>query len=188
MVNLDPRTYLLIMVRQTPNILIVGTPGTGKTTLASIIAEKSDLKHVNVSELSSDKRFLDEFDEERQCYVLDEEKLLDYMEVSFQSLLLQYTENCFNINVSGRTLDQQWRLHHRIPRLWFLSRALDRQGLHSTVGQYKTVRQTESEKLLAGKDTRKCRVWNFRHSERRGSPVVQGKTCFFCHKIISLYL
>lgn len=69
------------MTRPTPNILIVGTPGTGKTTLASMLAEKCDLQHVNVSELSTDKRFVDSFDEERQCHIIDEEKLLDYMEV-----------------------------------------------------------------------------------------------------------
>jgi Cdc6-like AAA superfamily ATPase len=35
--------------RRTPNILITGTPGVGKTSTASLIAEKLDYKHVNVS-------------------------------------------------------------------------------------------------------------------------------------------
>ena len=34
-----------------PNILVTGSPGTGKTTTAAMIAEKTGLKHINVGDL-----------------------------------------------------------------------------------------------------------------------------------------
>uniref|UniRef100_A0A915KZ92 Adenylate kinase isoenzyme 6 homolog n=1 Tax=Romanomermis culicivorax TaxID=13658 RepID=A0A915KZ92_ROMCU len=72
------------MRRTIPNILIVGTPGTGKTTLASLIAEKAAFNHINISELSREKNFCDEFDHQRNCHVLDEDKLLDFLEDDLQ--------------------------------------------------------------------------------------------------------
>lgn len=37
--------------RARPNILVTGTPGTGKTTTASLIAEEAGMTHVDVSAL-----------------------------------------------------------------------------------------------------------------------------------------
>jgi len=39
------------MGRTKPNILITGTPGTGKTTTSALLAEQTGLKHVNVGDL-----------------------------------------------------------------------------------------------------------------------------------------
>ena len=49
-----------------PVIVITGTPGTGKTTLAQLLAEESPvpLKHVNVGELVKEKNLYEEYDEE----------------------------------------------------------------------------------------------------------------------------
>lgn len=66
--------------RLNPNILIVGTPGTGKSTLASLVAEKANLKHLNVGEITREQNFYESYDEERQCHILDEDKLLDHLE------------------------------------------------------------------------------------------------------------
>jgi len=63
-----------------PNILITGTPGTGKTTTTERIAETTGLKHINVTELISKNQFYTGRDEERDCYVVDEDKLCDYLE------------------------------------------------------------------------------------------------------------
>ena len=40
------------MSRQNPNILISGTPGVGKSSLASLLAEKSSLAWINVGEFA----------------------------------------------------------------------------------------------------------------------------------------
>jgi len=61
-------------------VLITGTPGTGKTTLAEIVAEKTGLKHFNVGEFVKAHGCHEGYDEEFDTYILDEDKLLDMME------------------------------------------------------------------------------------------------------------
>ncbi|CAG8608736.1 6424_t:CDS:2, partial [Racocetra persica] len=41
--------------RKKPNILITGTPGTGKTTLSQLASESTGLLHINVGELVKEK-------------------------------------------------------------------------------------------------------------------------------------
>ena len=60
--------------RTRPNILVTGTPGTGKTTLAKAIAEEAaGLARYSVGEMAKEKGFLGEWDEGRECHVLEEE-------------------------------------------------------------------------------------------------------------------
>ncbi|PAV22013.1 P-loop containing nucleoside triphosphate hydrolase [Pyrrhoderma noxium] len=68
--------------RQLPTILITGTPGTGKTTHAQLIAQQSPvpLKHINIGDLVKEKGLHDGFDEEWQSYIVDEDKVLDELE------------------------------------------------------------------------------------------------------------
>ncbi|XP_015594523.1 adenylate kinase isoenzyme 6 [Cephus cinctus] len=68
------------MKRMLPNILVTGTPGVGKSTMCRIVAERTGLTWLDVSKLAIDNKCLEEFDEEYQCPVLDEDKLLDGME------------------------------------------------------------------------------------------------------------
>mmetsp|Transcript_29885 Transcript_29885/g.59752 ORF Transcript_29885/g.59752 Transcript_29885/m.59752 type:complete len:185 (-) Transcript_29885:167-721(-) len=70
--------------RKRPNILVTGTPGTGKTVTASLIAEKSGLRHVNVGELIQQHKCYEGHDSTLDTHILDEEKLLDLMETIFQ--------------------------------------------------------------------------------------------------------
>ncbi|XP_050078628.1 adenylate kinase isoenzyme 6 homolog [Anopheles maculipalpis] len=63
-----------------PNILVTGTPGTGKSELCQQLVEKLDFQWQNVSEIVSVNKFVEEYDEEFECPVLDEDKLLDYLE------------------------------------------------------------------------------------------------------------
>merc|ERR1740128_1291969 len=68
------------MSRQNPNILISGTPGVGKSSLASMIADKSNLTWMNIGDFAKEHGCLGEWDEEYQCNDLDEDKLLDLVE------------------------------------------------------------------------------------------------------------
>ena len=63
--------------RSSPIIVITGTPGTGKTTHAQLLAEHSPvpLQHINVSELVKERVLHEGFDEEWQSYVVDEDKV-----------------------------------------------------------------------------------------------------------------
>ena len=64
-----------------PNIIVTGTPGTGKSTICRRVAiECPPMKFIEVGELAKKERCFDGFDEERKCHILDEDKLLDLME------------------------------------------------------------------------------------------------------------
>ena len=60
-------------------IVITGTPGTGKTTLSSIISKKLDnsYRHIEVAELVKTRNLYSKFDEEWQSYIVDDDKVVD---------------------------------------------------------------------------------------------------------------
>lgn len=61
--------------RRLPNIMVTGTPGTGKTTLCEMVAQQSGFKHVNVGEWVKEQNLHSGWDEEFQCFILDEDKV-----------------------------------------------------------------------------------------------------------------
>ena len=78
------------------NILICGTPGTGKSTLAKLVLEKansslndnaaknveslSEYEYVNVGDVCKREKYYQSFDERLNSYVIDEDKILDHLE------------------------------------------------------------------------------------------------------------
>lgn len=59
-----------------------GTPGVGKTTLSEEVAQKTGLKHINVSELVKQKGIGEKpKDAEDDTLDVDEDRLLDVLEV-----------------------------------------------------------------------------------------------------------
>eukprot|EP01028_Stygiella_incarcerata_P013260 TRINITY_DN81729_c0_g1_i1.p2 TRINITY_DN81729_c0_g1~~TRINITY_DN81729_c0_g1_i1.p2 ORF type:complete len:172 (+),score=56.51 TRINITY_DN81729_c0_g1_i1:162-677(+) len=65
------------MERSRPNILICGTPGTGKSILSSTLCERTSLHHIDVSDFVKQNALHEEFDEEFQTYIVDEDKVVD---------------------------------------------------------------------------------------------------------------
>jgi Cdc6-like AAA superfamily ATPase len=61
--------------RDLPNILITGTPGTGKTTTSEMAAEATGLTHINVGDLVKAKALHEGLDKEYDSYILDEDKV-----------------------------------------------------------------------------------------------------------------
>lgn len=73
--------------RRLPIILLTGTPGTGKTLHATLLSQhlaegESDtpMKHLNVGDIVKEKGFHEGWDEEWQSWIVDEDRLLDYLE------------------------------------------------------------------------------------------------------------
>ncbi|CAG8472623.1 9917_t:CDS:2 [Diversispora eburnea] len=66
--------------RINPNILITGTPGTGKTTLCELVAETTGLIHIDVGKLVKEKGLHQGFDQEYQSYIIDDDKIIDELE------------------------------------------------------------------------------------------------------------
>ncbi len=45
------------------------------------------MRHVNIGEIVKEHKFYEEYDEKYECHVLDEDKLLDFIEVSRMGIL-----------------------------------------------------------------------------------------------------
>ncbi|CAG0917842.1 unnamed protein product [Notodromas monacha] len=79
--------------RQGPNILVSGTPGTGKSTLvAELLKSCSSMKSVNVSKLALDKNLIEEFDSERAVPIINEDAVLDELEplIAQGNMIVEY--------------------------------------------------------------------------------------------------
>ena len=93
------------------NILICGTPGTGKSTVAKLVLEKANAnaaakndterqqkyEYINVGDIAKAEKFYDSFDEKLNSYVIDEDKILDHLEhlISKGGMVLDYHSSEF---------------------------------------------------------------------------------------------
>ncbi|GME42410.1 Hemoglobin and proliferation regulated protein [Neofusicoccum parvum] len=68
------------MKRTSPNIIITGTPGVGKTTHAQLLAQNSGLRHLAINQVAKERDCYDGRDEELGSWIVDEDKLLDAIE------------------------------------------------------------------------------------------------------------
>ena len=76
------------MSRKQPNILVTGTPVTGKTTTCQQIIDATGFTHVNVGDWVKQHELHSGWDEEHDCYIIDEDK------VSFAIWLVQRSPKC----------------------------------------------------------------------------------------------
>jgi broad-specificity NMP kinase len=63
------------MARSAPNVLVTGTPGTGKTSLSEQVAAATGLKHLNIGDLVKSQQLHTGWDDEFECLVIDEDKV-----------------------------------------------------------------------------------------------------------------
>lgn len=63
-----------------PNMLISGTPGVGKTTLAAQLAEQLGLRHIDVGQFARDRNLLADHDAQHDAFYMHEDAVLDELE------------------------------------------------------------------------------------------------------------
>ena len=70
------------MIIKPPNFLVTGTPGTGKSSICSLLLEQLKDRYVllNVGDYAKEHRLLEEYDADRDCHVLDEDALIAHMQ------------------------------------------------------------------------------------------------------------
>ncbi|MCJ1354369.1 MAG: factor activating pos9 [Icmadophila ericetorum] len=66
--------------RQQPNIIITGTPGVGKTSHCEMLVQNTGLKHLSINQVVKEQGCHNGWDDNYQSWIVDEEKLLDYIE------------------------------------------------------------------------------------------------------------
>lgn len=68
-----------------PNIVITGTPGCGKTSLASEVAKQFPSSvHVDLSRVIKEKKLYSEWDDEMNASILDEDKVADFIDELYE--------------------------------------------------------------------------------------------------------
>ncbi|CAH7672643.1 P-loop containing nucleoside triphosphate hydrolase protein, partial [Phakopsora pachyrhizi] len=78
--------------RTNPNILITGTPGTGKTTHTQQLVQRSshqrlNLTPINIADFAKQNDCYESYDEEWESWIVDEDRLLDSLEPIMSSEL-----------------------------------------------------------------------------------------------------
>ena len=62
-------------MRKSPNIIVTGTPGVGKTALCEQLAQTTPLKHLSVNKVAEERDCFDGRDEELGSWIVDEDKV-----------------------------------------------------------------------------------------------------------------
>lgn len=72
-------------MRTSPNVIITGTPGVGKTVHCEQLAQEIGLKHLSINQVAKDRGCFDEYDEELKTWVVDEDKVRMFPTTIFSS-------------------------------------------------------------------------------------------------------
>ncbi|KAJ9628660.1 factor activating pos9 [Taxawa tesnikishii (nom. ined.)] len=73
-------------MRTSPNIIITGTPGVGKSTHCEQLAQAVEgMKHLDVNKVVKERQCEDGYDEDLKSVIVDEDKLLDAIEPDLEA-------------------------------------------------------------------------------------------------------
>jgi adenylate kinase len=58
------------------NLLITGTPGTGKSTLSQAVAKLLNFNHIDIPQIVKSEGYHDGWDDEWETFLVDDEKVI----------------------------------------------------------------------------------------------------------------
>src|SRR5690606_1442289 len=71
----DQKDMETVEMRRTPNIIMTGTPGVGKTTHSELLSQKTGLRHLSINHIVKDKGCYEGWDEEYSSWLVDEDRV-----------------------------------------------------------------------------------------------------------------
>ena len=83
-------------------LFISGTPGTGKSTLAEELGQRTSMNCINIGDLAKEGDLYDGFDAEYSCPIIDEDRVIHYAYFNNMKTLPVYYDNCFDSSFSGK--------------------------------------------------------------------------------------
>ncbi|XP_023218105.1 adenylate kinase isoenzyme 6-like isoform X2 [Centruroides sculpturatus] len=63
-----------------PNLLVTGTPGTGKSTLCAELSQRTGLEWINIGEVAKTNELYEGYDDIYDCPIIDEDRVVDDLE------------------------------------------------------------------------------------------------------------
>lgn len=87
-------------------IIVTGTPGTGKTTLAKKLAKRSGYNYIDVNKIIKENKLEEGYDRKKKCHVVDIGKL--------NRSLIKSIKNYENKKIKGIIIDSH--LSHYLPK------------------------------------------------------------------------
>lgn len=94
------------MKRSSPNIIITGTPGVGKTTHCELLSQKTGLQHISVNQVVKDQGCHEGWDENLASWIVDEDKVSFKPWIFFNGSFFKFPPHqrrSRSIKSSGRT-------------------------------------------------------------------------------------
>lgn len=71
------------MPRKTPNIIVTGTPGTGKTTFCQLINQSLNFVYLPIGKIIIENKLYDNWNQTFDVPEFDEDKLLEYLSTHY---------------------------------------------------------------------------------------------------------
>lgn len=62
-------------MRTSPNVIITGTPGVGKTVHCEQLAQDTGLRYLSINQVAKDRDCFETYDDELDTWVVDEDKV-----------------------------------------------------------------------------------------------------------------
>lgn len=62
-------------MRTSPNVIVTGTPGVGKTVHCEQLAQDTGLRHLSINKVAKDLDCFESYDDELASWIIDEDKV-----------------------------------------------------------------------------------------------------------------